>query len=129
MGPAFLLMAAVVILVVSLALIVTALRHRRRNLEYKSYLFSGCISLLCPILVCVALGIAWLLKEAVILASSFIVAVLPVAAGIAGIIMLVIAWCRRYAQKVCAPVLISGCALLLYPLAIPAATILGEIIL
>ena len=134
MGPAFLYMAAIVIFIVGLALIVTALRRRIRGLEYKIYLTSGCISLICPGLVCVAFGFAWIFSKtdffaAIFFAGLFITTVLPVAAGVAGIVMLVAAWCRRHNGKLCAPVLIAGIALLLYSLALPAATALGEIIL
>lgn len=134
MGPAFLYAAAIVILIVSLVLIVTALRRRIQGLEYKPYLASGCISLICPILVCAAFGFAWIFSEtdffaAIFFAALFITAVLPIAAAVGGIVMLVIAWCRRRNGKLCAPVLIAGIALLLYPLALPFATVVGEIIL
>lgn len=129
MGPAFLYVAAIVILIVSVVLIVTALRRRIQGLEYKPYLASGCISLICPILVCAAFGFAWIFSEtdffaAIFFAGLFITAVLPIAAAVGGIVMLVIAGCRRRNGKLCAPLLIAGFALLLYPL----ATVVGEII-
>lgn len=133
MGPAFLYVAAIVILIVSVVLIVTALRRRIRGLEYKPYLASGCISLICPFLVCAAFGFAWIFSEtdffaAIFFAGLFITAVLPIAAAGAGIVMLAIAWCRRRNGKLCTPFLIAGFALLLYPLALPFATVVGEII-
>ena len=71
MGPAFLYVAAIVILIVSVVLIVTALRRRIRGLEYKPYLASGCISLICPVLVCAAFGFAWIFSETDFFAAIF----------------------------------------------------------
>lgn len=128
MGSAFLYMAAAVNLVVGLALIVTALHRWRQKLTHAAYLASGFVSLTCPVLVCVALFAAWLWQETVMLVTMFVVAVLPIAAAVGGIVMLVIAWCRRHNGKLYTPVLIAGIALLLYPLALPFATVVGEII-
>jgi len=129
MGPAFLYMATVVILIIGVALVVTARHRKKLKQSYSVFLASGCVSLICPLSVGVLLAVAFLVQGGELLAAILMMSVMPVAAAAVGLLMLLIAWRRRCDRKLYHPVLISGSTLMLYPAALFAATLAGELFL